>query len=87
MDDAFDWIALRDSKEGRELLSRLTLSTVWNATHKTNLFPIKGKLPEHKDLLLGRIDAAIDEMSGGDGTSSVNLKRHELRRWQNWGVE
>ena len=69
-------------REGRELLSRLTLSTVWNATHKTNLFPIKGKLPEHKGLILRRIDAAIDEMSGGEG-----LKRYELRRWQNWGVE
>ena len=69
-------------KEGREILSRLTLSTVWNATHKTNIFPIKGKLPEHKELILRRIDAAIEEMSGGEG-----LKRHELRRWQNWGVE
>lgn len=74
--------SLETLKEGRELLSRLTLSTVWNATHKTNLFPIKGKLPEHKGLILRRIDAAIEEMSGGEG-----LKRHELQRWQNWGVE
>ncbi len=73
--------SLETLKEGRELLSRLTLSTVWNATHKTNLFPIKGKLPEHKELLLRRIDAAIAEMSSGD------LKQHELRRWQNWGTE
>ncbi|MBQ9565336.1 MAG: radical SAM protein [Synergistaceae bacterium] len=68
-------------KEGRELLSRLELSTVWNATHKTNLFPIKGKIPEHKELLLRRIDAAIQEMADGD------LKQYELRRWQNWGTE
>ena len=73
--------SLETLKEGRKLLSCLTLSTVWNATHKTNLFPIKGKLPEHKALLLRRIDAAIDEMSHGD------LKQHELRRWQNWGTE
>ncbi|MCR5346352.1 MAG: radical SAM protein [Fretibacterium sp.] len=73
--------SLETLKEGRELLSRLTLSTVWNGTHKTNLFPIKGKLPEHKDLLLRRIDAALAEMSRGD------LKQHELRRWQNWGIE
>ena len=73
--------SLETLKEGRELLSRLTLSTVWNATHKTNLFPIKGKLPEHRDLLLRRLDAVIEEMSGGD------LKQFELRRWLNWGTE
>ena len=74
--------SLETLKEGRELLFRLTLSTVWNATHKTNLFPIKGKLPEHKDIILRRTDAAIEEMSCGEG-----LKQYELRRWQNWGVE
>ncbi|MCR4817572.1 MAG: radical SAM protein [Fretibacterium sp.] len=73
--------SLETLREGRELLSRLTLSTVWNATHKTNLFPVKGKLPEHKDLLLRRIDAALEEMSRGD------VKQFELRRWQNWGTE
>ena len=73
--------SLETLREGRELLSQLTLSTVWNATHKTNLFPIKGKLPEHKDLLLRRIDAALEEMSHGD------LKQFELHRWQNWGTE
>ena len=69
-------------KEGRDLLNNLDISVVWNATHKTNLFPIKGKIPEHKDLMLKRIDEVIDSLSDAD-----NLKQYELKRWQNWGVE
>ncbi|MBQ8691892.1 MAG: hypothetical protein IJ520_01960, partial [Synergistaceae bacterium] len=69
-------------KEGRDLLNNLDISAVWNATHKTNLFPIKGKIPEHKDLMLKRIGEVIDSLSDAD-----NLKQYELKRWQNWGVE
>ncbi len=73
--------SLETLKEGRNILSELNISTVWNATHKTNLFPIKGKIPEHKNLLLNRIDNAIDEISNSD------LKQYELKRWRKWGTE
>ena len=68
-------------KEGRELLSLLEIPTVWNATHKTNLFPIKGRVPEHKELLLKRIDDALREIEATD------LKHYELKRWRKWGTE
>ncbi|MBQ9581634.1 MAG: radical SAM protein, partial [Synergistaceae bacterium] len=69
-------------KEGRELLNNLNINVIWNATHKTNLYPVKGKLPEHKDLLLRRIDEVINSLSDKN-----NLKQYELKRWQNWGVD
>ncbi len=73
--------SLETLKEGRKILSELEISTVWNATHKTNLFPVKGKIPEHKNLLLNRIDSAINEIS------NTNLKQYELKRWHKWGTE
>lgn len=68
-------------KEGREILTRLEISTVWNATHKTNLFPVKAKIPEHKDLLLKRIDDELAKIEAGD------LKQYEMKRWRKWGTE
>ena len=68
-------------KEGREILSRLEINTIWDATHKTNLFPIKGKIPEHRVKLLKRIDDVIAEIESGD------LKQYELKRWSKWGTE
>ena len=68
-------------KEGRELLSRLEISTIWDATHKTNIFPLKGKIPEHKEKLLQRIDDVISEIESGD------IKQYELKRWRKWGTE
>lgn len=68
-------------KEGRQILSRLNISTIWDATHKTNLFPIKGRIPIHKEKLLNRIDSAINEIESG------NLKQYELKRWANWSIE
>lgn len=68
-------------REGRELMARLTLPTVWNGTHKTNFFPIKGRLPEVRELMLRRLDAVIEELSREDS------KRLELCRWLNWGTE
>ncbi len=68
-------------REGREILSRLEIATVWNATHKTNLFPVKGRIPEHKGLLLKRID---DELIN---IASTDLKQYELKRWRKWGTE
>ena len=68
-------------KEERELLSSLEINTVFNATHKTNLFPVKGKIPEHKNMLLKKIDNAIKEIS------EAGLKQYELKRWHKWGIE
>ena len=68
-------------KEGRQILSQLNISTIWDATHKTNLFPIKGRIPLHKEKLLNRIDSAINEIESG------NLKQYELKRWAKWGIE
>ena len=68
-------------KEGRKLLSLLEISTIWDATHKTNIFPLKGKIPEHKEKLLGRIDDVIAEIESGD------IKQYELKRWRKWGTE
>ncbi|MBQ7733587.1 MAG: radical SAM protein [Synergistaceae bacterium] len=68
-------------KEGREILSRLEINTIWDATHKTNLFPVKGKIPEHKEKLLKRINDVISEIESGD------LKQYELKRWSKWGTE
>ena len=68
-------------KEGRELLSRLEISTIWDATHKTNIFPLKGKIPEHKEKLLRRIYDVISEIESGD------IKQYELKRWRKWATE
>ncbi|MBQ7068504.1 MAG: radical SAM protein [Synergistaceae bacterium] len=68
-------------KEGRKLLSLLEINTIWDATHKTNIFPIKGKIPEHKTKLLKRIDDVISEIESQD------LKQYELKRWKKWGTE
>ncbi|MBQ3694443.1 MAG: hypothetical protein II884_06695, partial [Synergistaceae bacterium] len=68
-------------KEGRRLLSLLDISTIWDATHKTNIFPVKGKIPEHKEKLLKRIDDVILEIESGD------IKQYELKRWRKWGTE
>ena len=37
------------------LLENLTLSTIFNGTHPTNAVPIKGKIPEQKELLLEKL--------------------------------
>ncbi len=68
-------------KEGRRILERLKISAVWNATHKTNIFPVKAKIPEHKIKLLERIDKVIQEIEAGD------IKQYELKRWRKWGLE
>lgn len=68
-------------KEEKQLLSLLEINTVFNATHKTNLFPVKGRIPEHKNMLIKRIESAIDEIS------EAGLKQYELKRWHKWGTE
>lgn len=67
--------------EGRKLLSLLEINTIWDATHKTNIYPLKGRIPEHKEKLLRRIDDVIAEIE------SSGLKQYELKRWRKWGTE
>ena len=67
--------------EGRRLLSLLDIPTVYDGTHKTNAFPLKGRLPEHRELLLRRMDLAIESLRRGD------VQGHEVRRWRNWFTE
>ena len=67
--------------EGRRLLSLLEIPTVYDGTHKTNAFPLKGRLPEHRELLLRRMDQAIESLRQGDEQG------HEVRRWRNWFTE
>ena len=67
--------------EGRRLLSLLEIPTVYDGTHKTNAFPLKGRLPEHRELLLRRMDQAIESLRQG------NEQGHEVRRWRNWFTE
>lgn len=68
-------------KEERELLSLLDINTVFNATHKTNLFPVKGRIPDHKAMLMQKIDHAVNEIL------EAGLKQYELKRWHKWGIE
>ena len=68
-------------KEERELLSLLDINTIFDATHKTNLFPIKGRIPEHKNMLTKKIDDAVNEIL------EAGLKQYELKRWHKWGIE
>lgn len=68
-------------KEGRRLLSLLEIQTVYDGTHKTNAFPLKGRLPEHRELLLRRMDQAIESLGRGD------MRRSETLRWHNWFTE
>lgn len=69
-------------KEEKMLLENLHMkNTIFNATHKTNTLILKGKLPEQKDLLLSKINKAIEEY---DQRMSKN---NEIYRWTNWSLE
>lgn len=55
---------LESLKEEYLLLSNLNMeNTLFNGTHKNNIISIKGKLPEHKDILLKEIKINIDKYS------------------------
>ncbi|MDO4786649.1 MAG: radical SAM protein [Fretibacterium sp.] len=72
---------LESLMEGRRLLSLLEIPTVYDGTHKTNAFPIKGRLPEHRDRLLRRMDRAVELLGRED------VQDGEIRRWRNWFTE
>lgn len=53
---------LQSLEEEYLLLSNLNMdNTLFNATYKNNIIPLKGRLQEHKDILLKRILNNIDE--------------------------
>ncbi|MGO4988620.1 radical SAM protein [Gallicola sp. Sow4_E12] len=54
---------------------------IFNATHKTNALILKGKLPEHKELLLKKMQDTLKENSGKD------LVHRELKKWARWDKE
>ena len=53
---------LEQMKEEKLLLENLHMKkTIFNGTHKTNALILKGKLPEHKSLLLDKINKSLGE--------------------------
>ena len=67
--------------EGQRLLSLLDIPTVYDGTQKTNAFPLKGHLPDHRELLIRRMEQAIESLRRGDAQG------HEIRRRRNWFTE
>lgn len=57
------------------LLENLNLSTIFNGTHPTNAVPVKGKIPEQKDLLLEK----LKEVLVTHDTSELHLA--EVIKW------
>lgn len=69
-------------KEEYLLLENLYMeNVVFNATHKNNIIPIKGKLPEHKDMMLKEIEKNIELFKDKD------LGKYEHKRWNKWSLE
>ncbi|TJX14920.1 radical SAM protein [Tissierella creatinini] len=68
--------------EERLLLENLNMrNTIFNGTHKTNTLILKGKLPEHKELLLKRIDEFLESNDDRD------LRDFEKHKWRRWSIE
>lgn len=64
------------------LLKNLNMkNTIFNGTHKNNIIPIKGRLPEHKDMMLKKISKNIEILKDND------LGKYEHRRWNKWSTE
>ena len=69
-------------KEEYSLIENLYMEDVLlNASHKTNIIPLKGILPKQKDFLLGEIEKAIKNLEDKD------LGKYEHKRWKKWGLE
>ena len=66
--------------EERDLIGKLELNTILNASHKTNSLPLRGKLPEHKDLLIKKINEHLE-------LSDRELLAAERKKWNIWDWE
>lgn len=64
-----------------EILRGLTMESVFNATHKTNMFPVKGLLPKQKTELLQKMEKELRRLACEDGAA------HEGKRWRSWSKE
>ncbi|NLV88862.1 MAG: hypothetical protein GX021_05825 [Tissierellia bacterium] len=72
---------LESIKEEKILLENLHMkNTIFNATHKTNALILKGKLQEQKDLLLSKINKAIEEYD------RRRTRNKEINRWKIWSL-
>lgn len=69
---------LASMEEECHLLEQLTLNCQYNGSHKTNMFPLRGRLPEQKDLLLGTLQTAIARAKH----DPTGLGLAENRRWR-----
>lgn len=76
-------LSLMDSiREEKILLEHLDMrNTIFNGTHKTNALLLKGKLPEQKGIMLGRVDQVLKEADQRTMTSK------EILKWKNWSLE
>lgn len=64
--------------EMRQLLQGLELTTLFNATHPTNALSLKGRLPEHKDRLLTKLNDYLDQHDSHQIEEEVRLKWQTL---------
>ncbi len=68
--------------EERLLLENLNMrNTIFNGTHKTNTLILKGKLPDHKEILLKKIDEFLQTHHDRD------LRDFEKHKWRRWSIE
>lgn len=74
-------LPLETLQEERLLLSHLDLDTIFNGTHPTNAFPLKGKLPEQQATLLKLLDQEIAQ------ADEKELHRAEVRKWRDIRIQ
>src|SRR5690606_34449514 len=68
-------------KEEKLLLENLQMkNTIFNATHKTNAIILKGRLPEQKAMLLGKINKVLEEYD------HKSIRNRDIYRWKNWSL-
>lgn len=78
----FKRLSVRESiLEERDLLEKLELETIFNASHKTNALILTGLIPNHKKKLLDKIDSHLEEYSKRD------LVKLENKKWRVWDKE
>lgn len=74
--------SLESLMEERLLLENLNMKdSIFNGTHKTNVLIVKGKLPDQKDMLIEKIDKALE------GYNDRQIKSKEQNKWKIWSVE
>lgn len=67
---------LETLEEEKLLLENLNMrNSIFNGTHKTNTLILKGRLPEQKNILMGKIDYALENRNSKD------LNNEEMLKW------